>query len=179
MVNGLPVSLNRLDAKYARKDVNIDMHFVKKWRMLAFGLVLMVLLVTIFLSLCSIKSYLEPELVKIVRLDPAYYPSGNIYESWHAVYEAYDGYPGTWVHPHEYHQTQAIDEWPEMDLKNYTYIITYCQEIKSLSHYMWRENNVPTSTGAKEAHLVLEEKVQPLTVYIYRIPKMRINNPEI
>lgn len=155
------------------------MHMSQKRKVLTLVLVLMVLAATAFIFLRSLKSPLEPELVKIVRLDPAYYPSGNIYESWHAVYEAYDGYPGTWIHPHEYHQSQAIDEWPEMDLKNYTYIITYCQEIKSLSYYIWRENNIPTPTGAKEAHLVLEEKVHPLTVYIYRIPKMRINNPEI
>jgi hypothetical protein len=95
------------------------------------------------------------------------------------VYEAYDNCPGTWVHPHEYYQSRSTDKWPEFDLENYTYIITYCQKIESLSYYLCRENNVPTYTGAKEAYMTLEEKIEPLTVYIYRIPKMRINNPEI
>lgn len=146
--------------------------------MYAFGLVALLLITGTFF-LRSWECQLEPELVDIVRLDPACFPNGNIYEEWHSVYEAYDNYPGTWVHPHEYYKSRSIDEWPEMDLENYTYIITYCQKIQSLSYYVWRENNVPTRTGAKEAHLILEEKNEPLTVYIYRIPKMRINNPEI
>lgn len=158
---------------------NGDTNFNNKRKRLAFWLVAMALVVAALFFLRSFECQLEPELVDIVRLDPEYFPDGNIYESWHAVYEAYDNYPGTWVHPHEYYQSRAIDAWPEMDLENYTYIITYCQEIKSLSYYVWKENNTPTYTGAKEANMILEEKVAPLTVYIYRIPKMRINNPEI
>lgn len=157
---------------------NTDTNFNKKKRQ-TFALMAMFLIAVMLLFLHSWECRLEPELVSVVRLDPACFPSGNIFEQWHAVYEAYDHYPGTWIHPHEYYKSRAIDEWPEMDLGNYTYIITYCQKIKSLSYYAWRENNVPTYTGAKEAHLVLEEKTEPLTVYIYRIPKMRINNPEI
>ena len=48
-----------------------------------------------------------------------------------------------------------------------------------LSYYILRENNSPTYTGAKEARLILEEEIEPLAIYVYRIPKMRINNPEI
>lgn len=137
------------------------------------------LIAIIFLFLYSWKCQLEPELVAIVRLDPAYFPGENIYEPWHSVYEAYDNYPGTWIHPYEYYKSRAIDEWPEMDLENYTYIITYCQKIESLSYYPFRENNTPTYTGAKEAQLILGNKTEPLTIYIYQVPKMRINNPEL
>lgn len=152
-----------------------DVASIKKGKRIAFCLVL----IATFIFLYSFTLPLEPELVGIVRLDPAHFPNGRIYESWHAVYEAYDNYPGTWVHHHEYYQSLAIDEWPEMDLENYTYIITYCKKIKSLSYYILRENNSPTYTGAKEARLILEEEIEPLAIYVYRIPKMRINNPEI
>ena len=138
---------------------------------------LIILLMLLYLS--SVECYLEPELVAEVKLDPTYFPSGNVHEGWHAVYEAYGKYPGTWVHPHEYYQSRSIDEWPEMDLENYTYIITYCHRIESLSYKAWEENNVPVPTGAKEGHMTLRQDVEPLTVFIYRIPKMRINNPEI
>lgn len=143
------------------------------------GIIVCLIMIVANILLYSIERPLEPELVAKVRLDPTYFPRGNIYESWHAVYEAYEDSPGTWVHPHEYYQSRSIDAWPELDLENYTYIITYEHEIKSLSYYLFRENNVPTPTGAKTANLVLEEKTEPLTIYIYRIPKMRINNPEI
>ena len=154
---------------------NVDFPIKK---MFVWGLVA-VLAISVVLCLCFWKCKVEPELIGTVRLDPAFFPDGRIYEQWHAVYEAYDNYPGTWVHPHAYYQPRSIDEWPDMDLENYTYIITYCQKIQSLSYYPWRENNVPTYTGAKEAHLILEGKTEPLTIFIYRIPKMRINNPEI
>lgn len=133
-------------------------------------------MVTVFL--CCSKCHLKPELVAKVRLDPVYFPDGNIYESWHAVYEKYGKYPGTWIHPHEYYQSRSIDKWPEMDLENYTYIITYCRQIESLSYDRWVENNTPTRTGAKKGYLVYKDKLEPLTIFIYRIPKMRINNPE-
>lgn len=142
-------------------------------------IVVFLLTAVAFFALLSFECHLEPELVKIVRLDPACFPDESIYEPWHTVYEAYDNCPGTWIHPHEYYQSRAIDDWPEMDLENYTYIITYCQKIQSLGYYWWKENNIPTYTGAKEAHLILEETIEPLTIYIYRIPKMRINNPAI
>ena len=158
---------------------NRNKNSCKKGKRFVFWLIVIVLIIIVLYSLRSFRRQLEPELVATVRLNPAYFPSGDIYESWHAVYEAYDNYSGTWVHPHEYYQPRSIDAWPEMDLENYTYIITYCQEIASLEYYVFRENNVPVYTGVKKAHMVLKEEITPLTVYIYRIPKMRINNPEI
>lgn len=138
--------------------------------------VLMLLLGIAMLS--RIEIHLEPELVAAIRLDPAFFPDGKIYQTWHAVYEAYDGYPGTWIHPHEPYQSRSIDAWPEMDLENYTYIITYCQEIESLTYNPWKENTVPVRTFAKEGHMVMKNDIVPLTIFIYRIPKMRINHPD-
>lgn len=125
------------------------------------------------------EQQLEPELVATIHVDPELFPSGCIHEEWHAVYEKYDRYPGTWVHPHEYYQSQSTSEWPELDLENYTYIITYSQEIESLSYNVWDTINAPVFSGAKEGHMVLNEEIEPYLIYIYRIPKMRINNPDI
>lgn len=143
-------------------------------------LVILALLVVVlvFVVLRQMEIQLEPELVAAVRLDPACFPDGQISETWHAVYEAYDGYPGTWLHPHEQYQSRSMDAWPEMDLENYTYIITYCRKIESLTYNPWKENTVPVRTFAKEGHMILQDEIVPLTIFIYRIPKMRINHPD-
>ncbi len=122
---------------------------------------------------------LDPELIAEIRLDPSYFPKGVQNQPWHAVYGAYDGHNGTWVHHHEYCMERSLDPWPEMDLENYTYIITYDRKIESLSYYIWRENNTPVYTGAKEGILEYSEEVEPLMVFVYRIPKMRINHPDL
>ena len=127
----------------------------------------------------SLECPLDPQLVAKVNVDSKCVSRENIYTQWHAVYEEYDQVYGTWIHSHECYESFAIDPWPELDLENYTYIITYCQEIESLSYYRWREINVPVPPGAKEGHLVLKEEFEPFAIYFYRIPKMRINNPEI
>ena len=64
-----------------------------------------------------------------------------------------------------------------MDLENYTYIITYCQQIDSLSYNVWDTIDSPTYTGAYAGYMDLCDEIDPLAIYIYRIPKIRINNP--
>lgn len=122
---------------------------------------------------------LEPELITTITISQEEHPDGVWGEGWHAVYGKYGSYPGTWVHPHEYYQSRSDAQWPEFDLENYTYIITYGQKIESLSYNVWDASRGPTYTGAKYGHMVLAEEVAPWEIYIYRIPKMRINNPEI
>ena len=128
-------------------------------------------LVRFLLSLFEFQ--LEPEFVAEIELDPSY--SGRIYQDWHTVYEAYDGSPGTWVHPHEYYQSKSINEWPEMDLENYTYIITYGSRIDSLSYKVF----FGEEHGIKEGIMIFSQDHDPRTIFVYRIPKMRTNNPTI
>lgn len=144
------------------------------------GLITVVVAITIFVFLHSLERQLDPKFVGSVRLDPTQVSADRVArEPWHTVYEADDNCSGSWYHPHEYYQSCAIDPWPEMDLENYAYIITYCRKIRFASYYLCREIVVPIRTGEKEAHLILADNVEPLTIYVYQIPKIRINNPDI
>ena len=120
---------------------------------------------------------LEPELVSTIHVSPEHSPYRYAREEWHAVYGSYGWKPGTWIHPYEHYMKYSEEIWPEMDLENYTYIITYCQQIESLSYNVWDTIDSPTYTGAYAGYMVLRDEIDPLAIYIYRIPKMRINNP--
>ena len=118
---------------------------------------------------------LKPELVGVVETPEDVPVYGT---PWNAVYEQYGIYAGSWLHPHEQFFAVSESDIPEFDLENYTYIITYGQKIKSLSYNVWHVIDVPSYTGEKVGYMVLEDIVERNTIYVYRIPKMRINNDE-
>lgn len=133
---------------------------------------------SIVISLFSYDFVLNPELISVIEVFPENFPQGIYGEEWHTVYEEYGLYPGTWIHPHEYYRLYS-DGWPEMDLQQYTYIITYCQEIESFSYNLGDVIDSPSYVGAKAGHMVLKDTIDPFKIYIYRIPRIRINNPNI
>ena len=63
-----------------------------------------------------------------------------------------------------------------MDFKHYSYVITYGQKIDKLTYNVWDTIDFPIRTGAKVGHMTLDEEFSPRMVYIYRIPKLRIEN---
>jgi len=63
-----------------------------------------------------------------------------------------------------------------LNFERYSYIITYGQKIEKLSYSVWDVIDTPIFTGAKVGHMFLEEEFNPSKVYIYRIPKIRIEN---
>lgn len=67
-------------------------------------------------------------------------------------------------------------EWPDMDFDNHSYIITYGQKIESLSYNIWDNIVDPVRTGIKAGHMKLAKEFSPEKVYIYEIPKLRIEN---
>ena len=98
---------------------------------------------------------------------------------WHAAYAQYGLYPSSFYFSVE-NSHSVIDkgfQWPEMDFENHTYIITYCHELESLSYNVWETIKITgVHTGAKAGYAVLSEEIDPCKVYIYEIPKIRIDN---
>ena len=95
---------------------------------------------------------------------------------WHGAYQAYGLCASSvWFDPYET-QSKYGFAWPPMDYAHHNYIITYGQKIKSLSYNVWDMIYIPIRTGAKVGHMRLEETFIPEKVYIYQIPKVRIEN---
>lgn len=95
---------------------------------------------------------------------------------WRGAYQAYGLYAESfWFDPYE-RQSKYGFAWPPMDYAHHNYIITYGQKIKSLSYNVWDTIDAPIRTGAKVGHMRLEETFIPEKVYIYQIPKVRIDN---
>ena len=160
-------------------------HVTRKPKIKHYFLAVGICLLTIMLVLLMgnyaypFERNLDPQLVATIQVSPEHSPYKYNREEWHTVYEAYGSHEGTWLHSHEYYMTKSKNEWPEMDLENYTYIITYCQKIDSLTYNIWENIDSPLPSPAKEGHMKLHDEIDPLAIYIYRIPKMRINNPAL
>lgn len=95
---------------------------------------------------------------------------------WYAIYEEY-GLFG--VSSRYNQQTISWIEWPELDLEHYTYIISFGREITNLSYNMWKSKKPPIldlGTSFKIGVAEFGAKIDTSLVYIYRIPKMRIDH---
>lgn len=93
---------------------------------------------------------------------------------WHGAYDAYGLSAGS-----EHFNTEDPNDnysWPPMNFEQSNYIITYGQEIERLAYNVWDKIDSPIHTGAYYGHLVLSESFSADKVYIYRIPKIRIDN---
>lgn len=99
---------------------------------------------------------------------------GAVY--WRAAYEAH----GLYAESFYFNPTESTSplgfRWPEMDFKNHTYIITYGQELLSLSYNVWETIDIPIKTGAKAGYAVLSNEFHPDKVFIYELPRIRIEN---
>ncbi len=108
-------------------------------------------------------------------------PEGNQLEKpgdfyWHAAYEEYGLFAESFYFDPLEKQSPFGFKWPDMDFEHHTYIITYGQELESLSYHVWETIENPVHTGAKVGHAVLKEGFQGNRVYIYEIRKMRIEH---
>lgn len=93
---------------------------------------------------------------------------------WHGAYDAYGLYAGS-----ENFNTENPNDnydWPQMDFERNNYIVTYGQEADKLYYNVWDQIDSPIITGAYCGHLHLNQAFCADKVYIYRIPKIRIDN---
>lgn len=124
---------------------------------------------------------LEPVLIAEIDAPKGYELEHPGQKFWHGAYEAYGLHAESlYYNPNNRHNPNDRDPYGiwmiPMDFQRYSYIITYGQKIESLSYNVWETIDVPVRTGAKEGHMVLSEEFHPEKVYIYQIPKMRIDN---
>lgn len=107
------------------------------------------------------------ELVTVVESDEPFVNPGI----WHGIYGEYGMYPGSGT----FHPNHA-DKWIKLDLEHYSYIVSYGQEVESLTYNVWDTIDAPFSTGAKAGHIKLSNEFAPSKIYIYQIRKIRIDN---
>lgn len=94
---------------------------------------------------------------------------------WYAIYEEY----GLGVDSRFNQQTISWVEWPELDLERYTYIVSFGREMTSLSYNVWESRQpaiLDLGTSFKIGIAEFGEEIDTSLVYIYRIPKMRIDH---
>lgn len=115
------------------------------------------------------------ELYAVVNIPKEYILNNPGEKFWHSAYEAYGLYAeARYFDPNP--ESYMGFSWPDFDFHNHTYIIVYGQQMKSLSYNVWDNIDTPVCTGAKQGYAVLDDTFDGSKVYIYRIPKMRIDN---
>lgn len=95
---------------------------------------------------------------------------------WHGAYEQYGLYAESFYFDPDNTQSVYGFGWPPMDFDKHNYIITYGQTIQKLTYNVWDTIDEPIKTGAKVGHMILNDDFSPSKVYIYQIPKIRIEN---
>lgn len=156
-----------------------------KRKELSFGHIISALLLVIVFTagILSFAKYaypfdikLNPKLIAEFEVSEEYelnYP-GEKY--WHGAYEKYGLYAGSFYFNTDEKVSRYGFEWPDMNFNKHSYIITYGQKIDSLSYNVWDNVDGPVKTGAKTGHMILDKEFHPEKVYVYQIPKLRIEN---
>ncbi len=119
---------------------------------------------------------LDPVLIAEFDVPEKYaldYP-GQVF--WHGAYKEYGLYAESFHFDPDNLESKYGFGWPPMDFDRHNYIITYGQKIEKLSYNVWDTIDAPIRTGAKAGHMVLDENFYPEKVFVYEIPKVRIEN---
>ena len=119
---------------------------------------------------------LNPELVAELTIAERYELDYPGQEFWHGAYAEFGLYADSFHFDENQRQSDFGFTWPEMDLKNHSYVITYGRTIKSLSYNVWETIDVPVRTGAYVGHMRLNDDFVSDKVYVYEIPRIRIEN---
>ena len=152
-------------------------------RWLIKGICVCMLTVVFFVTLTVLLDYCYPfernvklELVTIATPDneikeigPLDDNSDNI--NWYGVYG--DIFPlgaSSAFHP------DFIDQYIEPDLDRYSYIISYGYAVESLSYNVFEDVGGTYGCGVHKGHIVFSKDFNPWGIYIYRIPRLRIDN---
>lgn len=143
--------------------------------------ILLVLFTSLFVVFLSDYVYpfernIDPVLVAEYDVPEEYLLAYPGQKHWCGAYEKYGLYAESFNFDTDSKVSMYGFEWPDMDFENYSYIITYGQKIESLSYNVWDTIDLPVRTGAKVGHMILDDTFAPEKVYVYQIPKMRIDN---
>ena len=101
---------------------------------------------------------------------------------WHGIYKEsfiYSGSPFFDTHRNvswlEDSYSSVEISWPEMDLKNYCYIVSYGSKINTISYNIWDNIDCPGYVNVKRGHVTFEDDYDCSKIYIYQIPRIRID----
>lgn len=94
--------------------------------------------------------------------------------TWFGVYGEYGMHRGSDTFHKNY-----IDQWITLDLKHYSYIASFGQPVESMSYNVWEKMHGPYQSAVHIGHVVLGKPSDSSVVYIYRIPRIRIDNDDL
>lgn len=161
--------------------IKLTINFIKAYqykvgylgKLFFMGVLCLITLFTLVLSADYVYPFertVDMELVMVV--DCANEDEHSVHPGvWHGVYGDYGLYSGS----DTFHPNHA-DKWMELDLDHYSYIVSYGQEIESLTYNVWDTIDAPFRTGAKAGHVKLSKEFIPSRIFIYQIRKIRIDN---
>lgn len=113
---------------------------------------------------------LTPVLVAELEVSEKYVLDNPEGRFWRGAYKGMWG-ESFWFDPNDTEHFGAT--MPQLDYKNHCYVITYGQKIETLSYNAW---DIIDMTGAKAGYITYQEEFYPSSVFIYEIPKIRIDN---
>ena len=176
------VLLLTLGLSYAMwKIVSIIKHHESKakdklMRLIIFSICILLLLPHLWKYTNPNDQVIKPQLFHSIRLEENVsipYPG----LPWHSIYEQYGLYAESFfIGPNDETDHHFGFIWPEMDFRHHTYIVSYGWEIESLSYNIWETLDYPVRTGACVGHVVYAGDFQSNMVFIYELPKIRIEH---
>ena len=113
-------------------------------------------------------------LIAVFPIEDKYQSSYPGQQFWHGAYKG-EPYPDSeYFNPKTKAKYDLTMEF--MYFERYSYVITYGQEIDILTYNVWETIDYPFPTGAKVGNIVFKNSFAPQTMYVYEIPKIRIEN---
>ena len=133
-------------------------------------LIIIVALIILIKYASPIERNVELELITVINIEGEDQQLVNP-GIWYGVYGAYGGSLAS----NEFHP-DFIDKWIAPDLENFSYIISFGQRVESLSYNVWDNIESPHRGNVRKGHIILSDEFDGWSIYIYRIPKMRIDS---
>ena len=63
-----------------------------------------------------------------------------------------------------------------MDFQHHTYLVSYGKQLTALRYNVWETIDYPVRTGAFIGYADFEDSFYPNRVFIYELPKIRIDH---
>lgn len=145
------------------------------------ALVVITVLASIPLSLYSWPFPISIKTEEVARVTATQDISRPYEESWYCVYDvqyfgseelsesSYCGIP----------TCPIVGEYPPMDFDRYTYLFSFEREVTEITYYVWDNKGpgiVDLGTATKWGTAKISDEVNKGIIYIYRLPKMAIDN---
>lgn len=164
----------------------LSIYLVRAWiipnKKIAKKVTAIILLVVIISTSCYIifprivKVELVAELTVTNRLIPE-----NVEPSWQGIYGEIDGKSEAYYFfagcvGHDYMKNIEV---PELDLDNYTYVLSFGRKINFLTYYVWDTLGGMYRNDTKSGYPLFYGDFHNDKVYLYRLKRMRIDHPGI